>query len=65
VKKTFKIDGMGCNHCVMSVKKSLSKLILNDFKVVIGSAEVDYDENKAKESEIINAIEQAGYKVVK
>lgn len=64
MKKTFKIDGMGCNHCVMSVKKSLSKLILNDLKVVIGSAEVDYDENKVKESEIIKAIEVAGYKVV-
>jgi copper chaperone len=65
VKKTFKIDGMGCNHCVMSVKKSLSKLILNNLKVAIGSAEVDYDENKAKESEIIKAIEEAGYNVVK
>ncbi len=65
MKKTYKIDGMGCNHCVMSVKKSLSKLILNDLKVAIGSAEVDFDENKAKESEIIKAIEEAGYKVVK
>jgi len=65
VKKIFKIDGMGCNHCVMSVKKSLSKLNLNDVKVEIGSAEVDYDESNVKESEIIKAIEEAGYKVVK
>jgi len=65
VKKIFKIDGMGCNHCVMSVKKSLSKLILDDIKVEIGSAEVDYDESNVKESEIIKAIEEAGYKVVK
>jgi copper chaperone len=65
MKKIFKIDGMGCNHCVMSVKKSLSKLNLNDLKVDIGSAEVDYDENKSNESEVIKAIEEAGYKVVK
>ena len=33
MKKIFKIEGMSCNHCVMSVKKSLSKLNLNDLKV--------------------------------
>jgi copper chaperone len=65
MKKIFKIEGMGCNHCVMSVKKYLSKLNLNDLKVDIGTAEVDYDENKTKESEVVKAIEDAGYKVVK
>jgi copper chaperone len=65
MKKIFKIDGMSCNHCVMSVNKSLSKLNLNDLKVFIGTAEVDYDENKTKESEVVKAIEEAGYKVVK
>jgi copper chaperone len=65
MKKIFKIEGMSCNHCVMSVKKSLSKLNLNDLKVDIGSAEVDCDENKTKESEVVKAIEEAGYKVVK
>jgi copper chaperone len=65
MKKIFKIDGMSCNHCVMSVNKSLSKLNLNDLKVDIGTAEVDYDENKTKESEVVRAIEEAGYKVVK
>jgi copper chaperone len=65
MKKTFKIDGMSCNHCVMSVQKNLSKLELNELKVNIGSADVDYDENKIKESEIVKAIEEAGYKVIK
>lgn len=65
MKKIFKIDGMSCNHCVMSVNKSLSKLNLNDLKVKIGSAEVDYDENKSNENEVVKAIEEAGYKVVK
>ncbi len=63
MKKTIKIEGMSCNHCVMSVKKSLSRLDLNDVKVVIGSAEVDFDESKVNEKEIIDAIENSGYQI--
>ena len=65
MKKTFKIDGMSCNHCVMTVQKYLSKLDLNYQKVNIGSVDIDYDENKVKENEIIKAIEESGYKVIK
>ena len=65
MKKTIKIEGMGCNHCVITVKKSLSKLDLKVLKVEIGSAEVEFDESKLKEIEIIRAIEKAGYQVLK
>ena len=65
MKKTFKIDGMSCNHCVMSVQKNLSKLVFNELKVNVGSVDVDYDEKKVKEDEIVRAIEESGYKVVK
>jgi len=65
MKKTIKIDGMSCNHCVMSVEKNLSKLDLNKVKVEIGSAEVEFDEIKVNENEIIEAIQKAGYQVVK
>ena len=65
MKKTIKIDGMSCNHCVMSVEKNLSKLNLREFKVDIGSAEVEFDESKISENEIVIAIEEAGYQVVK
>ncbi len=61
-----KIEGMSCQHCVMAVKKALGgvpAVIQSDVK--IGSAFVKYDESKAKESDIQNAIENAGYKVVK
>jgi copper chaperone len=61
-----KIEGMSCQHCVMSVKKALAGLpavIQSDVKV--GSAFVKYDESKAKETDIQNVIENAGYKVVK
>jgi copper chaperone len=65
MKKTIKIDGMSCNHCVMSVEKNLSKLNLKDYKVEIGSAEVEFDEIKVNENEIIEAIQKAGFQVVK
>ena len=64
MKKTIKIDGMSCNHCVMSVEKKLSKLNLNKVKVDIGSVEVEFDESKVNEKKIIEAIEEAGYQVV-
>jgi copper chaperone len=64
--KELKIDGMSCGHCVMAVKKELSKLsdvIVED--VQIGSAKVQYDETKVTEKKVEEAIEEAGYKVVK
>ncbi len=61
----FKIEGMTCNHCVMAVKKELSKLNLSTFEVGIGFAKVNFDETKVSPSEIENAIFNAGYKVKK
>ncbi|HEX2965131.1 MAG TPA: heavy-metal-associated domain-containing protein [Syntrophorhabdaceae bacterium] len=63
---SVKIEGMSCQHCVMAVKKALGgvpAVIQSD--VQIGSASVKYDESKISESDIQNAIENAGYKVVK
>ncbi len=62
----LKIEGMSCNHCVMAVKKELSKLEtvkVND--VQIGSAKVEYDENTVNQRDLESAVEEAGYKVVK
>ena len=56
---------MNCDHCIMSVKKNLFKLNLNKVKVDIGSVEVEFDESKVNEKEIIETIEKAGYQVVK
>jgi len=44
----IKIEGMSCGHCVMAVKKELSKVGLDSFDVQIGSAVVNYDESKVK-----------------
>lgn len=64
-KTEVKIDGMSCMHCVMAVKKELSKIGAESFQVEIGSAKVEYDPGKLGLAEIENAIVEAGYKVVK
>lgn len=64
--KEFTISGMSCNHCVMAVKKELTKLsgiALTDVKV--GAASVAFDETKVSEQQVKDAIQAAGYVVVK
>ena len=65
--KTFEltIDGMSCGHCVMSVKKELSKV--NGLKVEsveIGTARVQFDESQVAREKLAEAIEKAGYTLV-
>ena len=58
------IEGMTCGHCVMSVKKELSKL--PDVKVEdvqIGKARVQYDETRVAAQDFARAIDEAGFKL--
>ncbi|HLG32055.1 MAG TPA: heavy-metal-associated domain-containing protein [Ignavibacteriaceae bacterium] len=64
MKKKIKIEGMSCSHCIINIQKSLAKLKLKKIDVKMGSAEVEYDESKFDEKELIKAVEDAGYKVV-
>jgi copper chaperone len=60
--QTILIDGMSCNHCVMSVRKNLAQvdgLTVDD--VTIGSATVEYDEAQVDEALIREAIRNAGF----
>ncbi len=64
-QKEYKIEGMSCGHCVMAVKKELAKIEnLKIDNVEIGSAKVEFDENQTDNQKIIDAIEEAGYKVI-
>jgi len=63
IEKT-KIEGMSCEHCIMAVRKELSKMDLNLIDVKIGSAEIEYDENKITAVDLTNAVNEAGYKLV-
>lgn len=62
--KTKKLDiqGMTCGHCVMSVKKELSKVEGVTVKgVTIGSAELIVDEAVVTDEKLNNAVMEAGY----
>ena len=63
--REFIIEGMSCSHCVMAVRKELTRL--DNIKiddVQIGKATVEFDESKSEENRIIKAIEEAGFKVI-
>ncbi len=62
-KEKIKIEGMSCGHCVMAVRKELSRLSLKIKDVSIGSTEVEYDETKVTSDDIKKAINNAGYSV--
>ena len=64
MKLNLKIDGMGCEHCVKSVREALEGV--NGVKVLdvkIGSAEVEV-ENDSVLNEIREKLDDAGYDLV-
>lgn len=62
--KEIKISGMMCQNCVKRVAKSLKKLDLDSVKVSLEDQKA-YVSGKATIKEIEEAIENAGYEVVK
>ncbi len=61
----LRIEGMTCGHCVMSVRKELSKLAsVNVEDVQIGSAKVVIDETKITAQQLAQAIEEAGFRLI-
>jgi len=65
IKKKLKIDGMHCTSCAMNIDFDLEDL--NGVKNVKTNyakqeSEVEFDEEKVKEEEIIKTIEKTGYK---
>ena len=64
MKLNLKIDGMGCEHCIKSVREALEGI--NRVKVLdvkIGSAEVEV-ENDSVLNEIKEKLDDAGYDLV-
>ena len=66
MQTVFKVKGMTCQHCVMSVKKALGKLEgIQNVDVDLQRAEVRLDNTKGVASDLVKkAIEEAGYEVV-
>ena len=59
--KTLLIDGMSCQHCVMELKKQLTKLDVKINDVQIGSAKIDYDDEKISQAQLEEAVKEAGF----
>ncbi len=61
---TLKIDGMSCQHCVMSVKKAIDGVEgVSTSDVEVGTATVAFDESKTSSDAISSAVTNAGYKI--
>ena len=64
MKLNLKIDGMGCEHCVKSVRETLEEIKgIKVLDVKIGSAEVEV-ENDSVLNEIKEKLDDAGYDLV-
>ena len=61
MKLNLKIDGMGCEHCVKSVREALETVKgIKILDVKIGSAEIEA-ENDGVLSEIKEKLDDVGY----
>ena len=65
MKLNLKIDGMGCEHCMKSVREALEEIKgINVLDVKIGSAEIEA-ENDSILNEIKEKLDDVGYDLVR
>jgi copper chaperone len=61
----LKVEGMSCNHCVVSIEGALKKIgSKGEVDLANDTVSVEYDENKLSLDKIKEAIEDQGYEVV-
>ncbi len=65
VKEKLVIEGMSCNHCVMSLKKELTKSDITVIEAGIGFAYIEFDETKVNDAKVSEAVTEAGFTLVK
>ena len=63
---TVKIDGMSCNHCVMTVTGALNEIDgIKDPKVDLSKGEATFEEERPVDLNTVREkIKKAGYEVV-
>lgn len=64
MKKKFKIIDMACASCALTIDMNVEDLEgvkLSNTNYAKSETEVEFDENKVKQSQIISAIMKAGY----
>ncbi len=65
ISNELTINGMTCQHCVMSLKAALNKIkMLDVVEVQIGSARVEYETGQVNEEQLETAVKEAGYELV-
>ena len=58
----LEVSGMSCGHCVGAVREALAGVPgVKVDDVSIGSAAVTFDESKTKVSDLVDAVNDAGY----
>ncbi len=65
IKKKFKITGMHCTSCAMNIDGELEDTIgikQANTNYAKSQTEVEFDENKLTDKQIIDIIEKTGYK---
>jgi Cu+-exporting ATPase len=62
-KVNWKVDGMTCSNCALTVQQYLTNEGMNDVKVNLMGGEVSFDINGKNEQQIIKGIESLGYTV--
>jgi len=63
---TLEIDGMHCEHCVAAVRSALESLeALTVQDVEVGAAEVTYDPADISTDQLAEAIDDAGFELVR
>ena len=63
-KQELLIDGMSCGHCVKALKNELTAiqgLIVQD--VQIGKAIIEYDPDTVSDEDILDAIDESGFRL--
>ncbi|MDX5895163.1 heavy-metal-associated domain-containing protein [Rubrobacter radiotolerans] len=66
-EKTFRVEGMSCGHCEMSVQEELEELDgVKSAKAdhVEGTVVVAYEEGRVTGEQFRAAVEEAGYELV-
>jgi len=66
IKKKFKIDGMHCSSCALSIDMDLEDLEgVKESKTSYakGETEVEFDSDTVKEEEVVEVIQKLGYQV--
>ncbi|MNR60631.1 Copper chaperone CopZ [compost metagenome] len=64
-KQTLQVEGMSCQHCVISIEGALKEIsAAGKVNLASGTVDVSFEENVVTLKAIKEAIEEQGYDVV-